>query len=163
MASLLVIGYGNPMRSDDAVGWHAARELASRLDDEETEIVALQQLTPETAEPVSEADLVVFIDSSTEGEPGTITEMTLEPASPPAGDFTQPLEPASLLACAQELYGRSPDALALSVTGAYFETGRELSPPVAASMSTLVSEVCAIARELKASRTGHHHHHHPRG
>lgn len=159
MASLLVIGYGNPMRSDDAVGWHAARELASRLDDEETEIVALQQLTPETAEPVSEADLVVFIDASTEGDPGTITEMTLEPAPPPSGDFAQALEPASLLACAQELYGRTPDALQLSVTGAYFGDGRELSPPVAASLSTLVSEVSAIARELKGSRSAHHHRH----
>ena len=159
MASLLVIGYGNPTRSDDAVGWHAARELAARLDDDETEIVALQQLTPETAEPVSEADLVVFIDASTEGDPGTVTEMTLEPASPPGGDFTQPLEPASLLACAQELYGRTPEALQLSVTGAYFETGRELSPPVAASLSTVVSEVSAIARTMKGGRTGHHHRH----
>src|SRR5262245_29107852 len=68
---VLIIGYGNPLRADDGVGWQAARHLAELLRDEPIEILALHQLTPELAEPISRADLIIFIDASNEGQPGS--------------------------------------------------------------------------------------------
>src|SRR5580704_15594719 len=49
----LVIGYGNPLRSDDALGWHASRLLAQALAGQEVDVITCHQLTPELAEPLS--------------------------------------------------------------------------------------------------------------
>ena len=52
---VLVIGYGNALRTDDGFGWHAAGRLAAdpRLDG--AEILQLHQLTPELALDISRA------------------------------------------------------------------------------------------------------------
>jgi hydrogenase maturation protease len=60
----LIIGYGNPLRGDDDVGWEAASRLAAALPSEAVHILAVHQLTPELAEAVSEADLLIFVDAS---------------------------------------------------------------------------------------------------
>ena len=49
MRRVLIIGYGNPLRADDGVGWQAARRLAELRQDEFVETLALHQLTPELA------------------------------------------------------------------------------------------------------------------
>ena len=67
----LIIGYGNPLRGDDGVGWEVASRLAVIIPSEAAHILTVHQLTPELAESVSEADLVIFIDASDVGEPGT--------------------------------------------------------------------------------------------
>ena len=70
MPRTLIIGYGNPLRGDDGLGWQVASELAKCVD-ALISVVAVHQLTPELAEPVSDADLVIFVDSSCDGEPGS--------------------------------------------------------------------------------------------
>ncbi len=65
MTETLIIGYGNLLRGDDAVGCHAAHELEQHYrDDPEVEVIATQQLTPEMAEDVSRCGLVLFLDAS---------------------------------------------------------------------------------------------------
>ena len=67
-AGVLVVGYGNPLRSDDGIGWHAARLLATdpRLD--RARVLTRHQLAPELAEDVSRASLVVLVDAAAEGD-----------------------------------------------------------------------------------------------
>ena len=60
----LIIGYGNPLRGDDGVGWEVASRLAATIPEEAAHIMTVHQLTPELAESVSEAELVIFIDAS---------------------------------------------------------------------------------------------------
>ena len=61
---VLVIGYGNTLRTDDGVGRLAAERLADdpRLDG--VRVIGRHQLTPELALDVSQAALVVFVDAS---------------------------------------------------------------------------------------------------
>ena len=66
MARALIIGYGNPLRGDDGLGWRAAEQLAEIIPQSEAEVIACHQLTPELAEPISRARLVIFIDMSLE-------------------------------------------------------------------------------------------------
>jgi hydrogenase maturation protease len=68
MARVLIVGYGNPLRGDDGLGWHAAEALRAALP--EAEILAVHQLTPELAEDASRAELVIFLDAAETGAPG---------------------------------------------------------------------------------------------
>lgn len=62
---LLVVGYGNPLNSDDGAGWSAAVELEASLKNtsyaDHVEMMALHQLTSELAETVSRFQSVIFI------------------------------------------------------------------------------------------------------
>ena len=64
MARALVIGYGNTLRADDGLGPAVAERLGSEWADEDVGVLSCQLLTPELAEPVSRAEIVVFIDAA---------------------------------------------------------------------------------------------------
>ena len=80
MISALIIGFGNPLRGDDGLGWHAAQELRKTLTGEDAEVIACLQLMPELAEAVAHSKRVIFIDAAV-GEPaGEVKLAELEPA-----------------------------------------------------------------------------------
>ncbi|MEO8391518.1 MAG: hydrogenase maturation protease [Chloroflexota bacterium] len=60
---ILIIGYGNPLRSDDAIGQQIAQAMKDRLNRSDVEVLLTYQLTPELIYSISEAQLVVFIDA----------------------------------------------------------------------------------------------------
>ena len=62
MARILIVGYGNPLRFDDGLGWRAAEELSQRLSppEIEVEVIVRHQLTPELADNVRNAEAVFF-------------------------------------------------------------------------------------------------------
>jgi hydrogenase maturation protease len=132
---LLVIGYGNPLRSDDGLG----QILAETLEDRWTVITSVQ-LTPELAEPISRAERVVFLDAGVGEMPGKVICEKVAPM-PLVGAFTHNVTPASLLASAQELYGAAPPAIMISITGASFEYGFTFSPQIAALLPQIIGQV----------------------
>ncbi len=75
MSLPLVIGIGNPTRSDDGAG-HAVVFGLSRLVPDGT-YRAVHQLTPDLAEDLAEASLVVFVDASVRA-----TTLQLVPVEP---------------------------------------------------------------------------------
>ena len=83
MARIVIVGYGNPLRSDDGLGWRVAEELSRRLSPPEVEVIVRHQLTPELADDVRNADAVFFIDAARVGQPGevTCTPVTLQPGT----------------------------------------------------------------------------------
>src|SRR5262249_4363142 len=83
MDRTLVIAYGNPLRSDDGVAWRAAKEL-KRILPNSAQVISVRQLTPELAELASGSDLVIFVDASSEGPPGSVL---CQPLSPEPGKF----------------------------------------------------------------------------
>ena len=143
MSRLLVIGWGNPLRGDDAFGFLAAEKLRELLP--EVDVLALHQLTPELMEPVSQAERVIFIDASAEGEPGELRCGPVE-ASTSAEAFTHHATPAGLLAGARALYGSAPPALLYTVRGECFEFGEGLSPAVQAALDRLLRLIPATFR-----------------
>lgn len=145
MAVTLVIGYGNPLRGDDGLGWHVAQQLTALPRPHDLHILACHQLTPELAEPVSQAALVIFIDATPEGVPGLLTCRWIgaDPGAPTT--FSHYLTPASLLACAQALYGTCPTAAVLSVAGICFGCSERLSPAMRTALPEVVARVRALA------------------
>jgi len=140
MAKALIIGYGNPLRGDDGLGWHAARLLADIAPAHDAEVLTYHQLMPELAQQISEAQTVVFVDAASEGPPGRLDWRRVEPQSGPAS-FAHHVSPESLLGMAKEVYGRSPRAFVVSVAGETFECGEDLSPAVHAALPALVALV----------------------
>ena len=60
---LLVIGYGNTLRGDDGVGPRAAEAIAT-LALPGVRALVCPLLTPELAEAVSQAGVVIFVDAA---------------------------------------------------------------------------------------------------
>lgn len=147
MARVLILGYGNPLRTDDGLGWRAAEELASQYSSDDIDVRACHQLLPEMVDLLSQADAALFIDAARDGEPGELRCIPVVPqAAPPR--FTHQLSPEAMLGWSKELYGRCPQAFLLSVSGACFELGERLSPQVAAALPRLTALVGQLANRL---------------
>lgn len=142
MSRVLIIGYGNPLRADDGLGWRAAARLLDLIADPEVEVLAVQQLTPELMEPVSRAGRVVFIDAAASGEPGVLQVAGVS-ADPGAQRFTHHATPGGLLAGAAALFGHAPQATLYSVPGQDFGFGERLTPAVEKALAEVVARVCA--------------------
>ena len=140
MTKALIIGYGNPLRSDDGFGWHASRLLAQELEGQNVEVMTCHQLTPELAETLSQCRRAVFIDADAEGKPGEIHRRAVRPHAP-ASSFTHTCTPSGLLASAKQLYGKRPKAVVITVSAQSFEYGDALSPVVAAALPKVVDQV----------------------
>jgi hydrogenase maturation protease len=122
---LLVIGYGNTLRSDDGVGPRVAEAVgALRLPGVRTLIC--QQLSPEHADPISRATTVVFVDAAVDAP----KEVQLRPLEP--GDSTQLMahaaDPRTMLALARDVFGHAPRAWWLTIPVANLEFNENLSP-----------------------------------
>jgi hydrogenase maturation protease len=142
VSRVVIFGYGNPLRGDDAIGWLAAQQLQERLNRSDIQVIATHQLNPEHAELVAKAELALFMDASAEVPVGTISQTAIGPANSSARPSNHNLTPETLLACARDLYGACPKAVLFAVGAREFEYG-ELSREVAQALPLLVEEVTA--------------------
>jgi hydrogenase maturation protease len=123
-SALLVIGYGNELRSDDGVGPKTAAAVAEwNLPDVRT--VICHQLTPELAVPIAAAQCVIFVDAAVDC--GTSVELhALQPADS-AEVMAHAPDPHSLLGLAKDIFGRSPSAFWLTIPIENVDFGENLS------------------------------------
>ena len=141
----LILACGNPQRGDDGVGSHVADALLAGFCDAETKVHSHQQWLPEMAEAISEADLVIFVDASTELAPGEVSSRALRPAAAKAEAFTHSMRPAGLLELAGQLYGKTPEAAYLvTIGGESFELSEQLSETVRHAVPVAIDHVKAI-------------------
>lgn len=109
---LLVIGYGNTLRGDDGVGPRVAEEIAG-LHLPGVHSLVCHQLSPEHADPVSQAERVIFVDAAVD-EPRELQFRELFP-----GETTQLMthaaDPQTVLALALGVFGHAPRAWALTI------------------------------------------------
>ena len=147
---MLIIGYGNPLRGDDGVGWRVAEAARAALPEGAATVLAVHQLTPELSAPISRAGRVVFVDAAAEGEPGTVNCFALEeagqrPALQPSGSHQT--TPDALLAMAGELFGRRPPATMVTIAGESFAVSEALTPVVVAAVPEAVKYIVALGRQ----------------
>ena len=147
---VLIIGYGNPLRGDDGIGWRVVEEIerqkaeGRRLNN--VEAIACHQLMPELAEPISQVERVVFVDAAV-GEPvGAISVQALQLETPQPGAFTHHVNPAGLLAYAEMLYGRSPSAHLITVNADRMGYEETLSPIIEGAIPELLNQIAQIIR-----------------
>ena len=150
-ARILIVAYGNPLRSDDGVAWRAADLLAQKLSESKAKILRLHQLAPELSEAISHFATVIFIDAAAVDDktvPGQIHVQEIAPQSrADPSHFTHAVSPQTVVALAATLYGAKPRAFLVTVTAACFDHGDALSPSVEAVLPTLVSEVDRLVEQ----------------
>ncbi|MGD0666073.1 MAG: hydrogenase maturation protease [Bryobacteraceae bacterium] len=127
----LIVGYGNCLRGDDAVGPRLAAMLGG---------VAVHQLAPELAERLAGEERVVFIDARADLAPGDVQTM------PVAGESasTHWCSPGWLLRLAQEVYGRAPEAVLIGIGAESFELGAPLSAAARQGMEKALVKIRAL-------------------
>lgn len=121
---VLVIGYGNTLRGDDAVGPRVAAAVAgwreARIGSQ-----SCPQLTPELAEAVAQVELVIFVDAAV-GRTALVVEQLLP--NPDDVNLVHHASPAGLLDLARTVYGKQPEAWLVGIPAARFDMGAGLSP-----------------------------------
>lgn len=145
MIHTLIIGYGNPLRGDDGLGWVATELLADMIDPARVEIITCHQLTPDLAAPISRAQQVIFIDAAVEGTPGEVQVRPL--TAPPTADdgtFTHHLDTAGLLELTTSLYQQTPVAHLVTVCGYDFSFREGLSDEMQASLDGVILAVMGL-------------------
>ncbi len=150
MKPLLLIGYGNPLRQDDGLGWRIAMAIEA-LDLPGLQVLAAQQLTLELAAPMALAEAVVFVDAAYGEDAANGSAQAIEavglrplhrkPQAPVSGPqtFSHQLTPQALLLLAGELYGHQPAALQLLVPARWDGHGEGFSPEAAAALPTAIA------------------------
>lgn len=141
----LVLGYGNPQRSDDGAGSAVARGVARALPG--TDCYAVRQLTPELAEPIAAASRVVFVDAAVGLE--EVEVRPLAAARSRLGSHSG--SPEALLELARVLYGNSPPAWQIALPAERFEFGDRLSPVTRRAVVAATEHALALCRDRAAS------------
>lgn len=137
----LIIGYGNPLRGDDGVGWKAASILAAKIPSEAARVLTVHQLTPELAEAVSRAELVIFVDASAGGRPGTWKCEEIKSQSTCTNSLAHSFDASALLACSRAIFNATPRALLVSIAGESFAIQDSLTLTVEALLPEVVNYI----------------------
>jgi hydrogenase maturation protease len=140
-SKLLVIGYGNTLRNDDAVGPLVVEEI-ERLHLPGVTTLVCPLLTPELAEPVSQADQVVFVDASI--EPARDVQLRELAAAGSSRILAHSANPQTVLALARDLFGHAPQTWCLSIPVENLELGEELTALARAGMRSAVETIIRL-------------------
>lgn len=127
----LIIGYGNNLRGDDAVGpWVATAVANWHLPSVKS--LAVEQLMPELAADLAKANYVIFIDACNNSctqtlqiNPIVVNKASLDLCTEPI--LADDCKPPTLLALTHVVYGRHPQAWLLQVPAECFDLGQSLS------------------------------------
>jgi hydrogenase maturation protease len=169
MSKALVLACGNAQRGDDGVAIAVVNYLredfrAPNLGSPDfcpptPEFHCQQQWTPELAEPISRAEVVIFVDAAVGAPAGSVACRRLQPGPSASLTSTHITSPDSLLLLAEALYGESPArAYCITIAGDSFELEETLSDPVRRAISrsggrikTLLSEEAMPPLVFRAS------------
>jgi len=144
---VLIIGYGNVLRGDDAVGPYVVETLREDPRLAGARIISCPQLTPELAEDVGSADLVVLIDARVDdGAPGTVRVDPIAAGERSRSSVSHLVHAGELVDLARAVFGASPAVMAVSVGAVRFGFGEELSSEVLAAVPFVMDAVVRLAR-----------------
>jgi hydrogenase maturation protease len=123
---VLVFGYGNPSRGDDALGPLLTDYVQTHCNTDGIDRLTDFQLQIEHALDLEHRELVLFVDASVACEaPFELTELK---AAANIGYTTHALHPASVMAVFQSIGKRPPPpCFLLAIKGEAFELGESLS------------------------------------
>lgn len=153
----LIVGFGNTLRGDDGAGWKAAQLLVEDPRVDGAVIVARHQLTPELAEDISRAGLVVLIDARRDSLPtGSVAVSMVRPKPNRVSSrlSTHDLDPSALVGLAERMFGPAPPVVLVSVSAAKLDHGDRLSPEMRAAMPAVLDAVVRAAHETRTGASG---------
>ncbi|MFN2195825.1 MAG: hydrogenase maturation protease [Anaerolineales bacterium] len=141
MALTVVIGIGNPIRGDDALGWAVTEALQDVVSGEGIEFLCVQQLTMDLVELLGQACQAFFIDAKAGEAIGRLEITEIDANTSLDTPISHFFDPHTLLSVVQALYGTHPQARLYTVTSNSFEITEELTPQIRAVIPKLVSQI----------------------
>lgn len=154
VADVLVVGYGNDLRSDDGAGrWVADRvdEWVERLGLDGVEVRSMAQLTPEVSLAAAGCDLVVFVDASVDVEELTVADVSGEDgdAAGPGSVMTHHGNPSSVVAMTASVGEPPGRAVLVSIPASDLEMGFEFSPATATAADEAVAAITELISTVR--------------
>jgi hydrogenase maturation protease len=143
MDAFLIIGYGNTLRSDDGAGPRVAETVAT-MNYPGVRALACPLLTPELADPISQAQTVLFVDAAVDA-PHKVRLRKLHPAKS-AQILAHAAGPATLLALARDVFGRAPKAWCLTIPAAKFDFSGDFSPETQQGIAIALDKIESLCR-----------------
>ena len=150
----LILGLGNPILTDDAVGIRIAEELKQRLPD--LEVIGVSESGIALLEHVVGYDKLVIIDSikTEEGKPGELYKLELEDLKP-AADFSSShgIGIATAFKLGERLGYRMPEQVSIYAVEIRDNTtfGEKCTQEVAQSIPFIVRQIIKEERLWKIS------------
>ena len=137
MKSVLVFGWGNPSRGDDALGplfiEHAAR-MTDTMHCRSIEYLSDFQLQVEHALDLLGRARVLFVDATVTG--AVPFEVSTLQAASERSVTTHAMSPAAVMQVFEHLHGRAPPPCTLlAIRGTRFELGESLSAAASANLT----------------------------
>lgn len=145
--TVMVIGYGDDLQSDDGIGHRIADEVASwHLPSVKS--LAVDQLTPDLADSLASTDLVIFVDACL--SVGNV-DVQLQSLSPACDIDSHGCinNPRSLLALTAAIYGNCPPAWLVTIPGVNFEVGDRISPIAEIGKAIALVKIVQILDKVK--------------
>lgn len=129
--NILIIGYGNTLRSDDGAGQKVAEAF---LEHPQIRAIAVHQLTPELVEELRQAKTVYFVDAA------PVEKVAIQPIKSQDNEatFGHFIDPQSLLGLTKQLYDYSPQAFWVLIPAQNFDLGETFSPVTKAAISEAI-------------------------
>ena len=135
---VLVIGYGNTLRGDDGVGPKVAEAIAA-LNLPGVQTLACPLLTPELADPISQAEKVIFVDAAVDA-PKEVQWRRLEP-NESSQIMAHAADPRTMLALARDVFGHVPEAWWLTIPAVELGFQEEFSTAVQRDFLVAVKKI----------------------
>ena len=142
-AGFLVIGYGNTLRGDDGVGPRVAEAVAA-LNLPGVRTLSCPMLTPELAEPISRASVVIFVDAAVDA-PREVQLRKLEP-NETSQLMAHAADPRTMLALSRDVFGHVPRAWWLTIPVVKLDFSEVLSPEAQRGLAEAVEKVLTLCR-----------------
>jgi hydrogenase maturation protease len=134
----LVLAIGNTLRADDGVADHVADLLDTRA---RVEVQRVHQLTPELAEKMTGAQIVVFVDADADAAEARLQRLTPVARHSPV---SHAMTPGELILLAGRLFGFRGPAYLCRVPARDFTPGGALSEAAEAGVGAAARLVLAI-------------------
>ena len=159
----LVVGYGNTLRGDDGVGPRVV-EAIEKLNLPDVRVLVSQQLSPEHAESVSQAQTVIFVDAEIiqgsefsvqssgipNAEPKTLNSELIRWRKLEPNESSQLMahaaDPRTMLALARDVFGRAPEAWWLTIPAVKLGFSEELSAEAQRGLVEAVEKIRTLCR-----------------
>ncbi len=141
-SEVLVIGYGNTLRSDDGAG-QLVSEAVAKQGWSNVRSLCRHQLTPELAEDIANSSSVIFVDAlvSNPSESLTLIVEKIEPLTTNNVGLGHTANPRSLLSLTQAVYNYVPPAWWILIPAVNFEFGEQLSPVTKRAINEAIEQI----------------------
>ncbi len=151
VAPILIFGYGNPSRGDDALGPLVLKNITRRDD---VELLTDFQLQIEHSLDMLGRELILFIDASVASSP-PLEFRQLENIAPKAAPAytTHQLTPNQLLTISLGIHQQpAPPPYLLSIRGEHFELGAGLSGEAETNLQMAIEWVERLLSDANVNR-----------